>query len=119
MAAARTNLCSAGQVTCRVSSTTNYVNYSGWLSTHSVLVTDVDSDGLSDELDPDDDNDGLYDWVEQQGAAFDPAIVTLPNVADTDSDGWTDGQEAAAGTDPTDPLSYPGATPRGTLFKFR
>jgi len=47
----------------------------------TVRVCDNDGDGIPDDIDPDDDNDG-----------------------------WTDITEIGAGTDPLDPLSHPGAT---------
>jgi hypothetical protein len=35
-----------------------------------------------------------------------------PTLADTDGDGWDDGEEVYTwGSDPTDPLDYPGAPP--------
>ncbi|HWJ07785.1 MAG TPA: PASTA domain-containing protein, partial [Nocardioides sp.] len=53
----------------------------------------------------DTDGDGLSD-------ADEAAAGTNPNVADTDLDGISDGQEVAAGTDPLDPLDPgPGGGP--------
>ena len=53
-------------------------------------TTDTDGDGLTDV-----DETNLYG--------------TNPQMADTDGDGTDDGTEVAQGTDPLDPLSYPGA----------
>jgi hypothetical protein len=49
---------------------------------------DTDSDGMGDACDPDDDNDGLSDSLED-------SIGTDPLVADTDNDGLTDYEEVA------------------------
>ena len=53
-------------------------------------ATDTDGDGLSD-----------YDEINLYG--------TDPTLSDTDGDGTDDGTEVAQGTDPLDPLSYPGS----------
>ena len=53
----------------------------------SLVPADFDGDGLSND-------DETYVWG------------TDPLLADTDSDGYGDGDELAAGTDPFDPLSY-------------
>ncbi|MFQ5417532.1 MAG: FG-GAP-like repeat-containing protein, partial [Myxococcota bacterium] len=102
------------------------------------LVSDTDGDGLLDgfevnngfdplvpgeqSLDPD--GDGLDNLAEQAAGAdplssdtdgdglLDGAEVNLhgtdPTNADTDGDGVDDGVEVAAGTNPLDPLSFPG-----------
>ena len=62
------------------------------------LVDDTDDDGLKDgSANSEDMNDnGLVDAGE-----------TDPNNPDTDGDGWSDGQEVNAGTDPLDPDDHP------------
>ena len=87
------------------------------------LVSDTDSDGLSDLVetktgifvsltdtgtDPrkaDTDEDGRTD-----GDEINVAPTTNPHLADTDEDGYTDGSEIATGHDPTDPSNNPGTT---------
>ena len=89
---------------------------------------DADSDGLSDILDTDDDNDGVLDVNDELpfdasedkdsdgdgiGNNADPdddndglsdveevALGTDPLRRDTDGDGWSDGEEVSEGTDP-------------------
>lgn len=51
---------------------------------------------------PDTDGDGLPDFQDQPCA-----LGTDPNNPDTDGDGFSDGEEVDAGTDPTDPASFP------------
>jgi hypothetical protein len=66
---------------------------------------DHDGDGIPDEDDWDDDNDGLRDSGELVGVAFTPLTPSDPLSGDSDGDGASDGQEAAAGTNPTDASS--------------
>ena len=56
------------------------------------------------------DGDGLLDGVETNTGVFlGPGDTgTDPALADTDGDGFDDGLEVSAGTDPNDPLSFPG-----------
>lgn len=62
----------------------------------SPLVADSDGDGLRDSLE---NPDLPYTGPTQPG--------TNPNVASTDGDLFSDGEEVIAGTNPTDPLSFP------------
>ncbi len=76
---------------------------------------DFDGDSQGDACDSDDDNDGLADAVETNTGVFLSASDTGTNPlnADSDGDGFTDGAEVAAGSDPNDPGSLPqvGAIP--------
>jgi hypothetical protein len=63
---------------------------------------DNDVDGIADENDPDDDNDGLADIQEIEGVAFDPETPSNPFLRDSDGDGMTDSVESLSGTDPSD-----------------
>jgi len=58
----------------------------------------------TDPNQPDSDADGPLDGAEVSIYATNPAL------ADTDLDRFSDGAEVAAGTDPLDPLDFPGAT---------
>ena len=62
-----------------------------------VADTDTDGDGVADPGDRDDDNDGVPDWTEVEGADTDGDGV--PNTLDTDSDndGRSDAEEAGYG----------------------
>jgi hypothetical protein len=74
-------------------------HYGGFLGCVTLLPNlDTDSDGLADEIDPDNDNDGLTDLTEVGGNAFMPNTVTDINNADSDGDGASDGDEAMAMT---------------------
>jgi hypothetical protein len=66
------------------------------------------SDGLGDECDADDDNDGLSDAVETPSAPCGSATAaTAPAAGDSDGDRALDGVECAAGTNPNNAGSAP------------
>jgi Bacterial TSP3 repeat len=71
---------------------------------------DTDADLAGNACDADDDDDGLLDTVETDtGTYVGPGDTgTDPLLADTDGDGFSDGNEVSVGTDPTDPASFPG-----------
>ncbi len=72
---------------------------------------------IGDPIPGDADSDGLSDADELSGAlnTFGPNDPTDPNNPDSDGDGFTDGAEILAVTDPNDP-SDPGAPPTPTTF---
>jgi hypothetical protein len=74
---------------------------------------DLDADGRPAFLDPDDDGDGLLDVVETGTGIFVSASDTGTGSAkrDTDGDGFHDGVEVTAGSDPNDPDSRPISVP--------
>ncbi len=59
------------------------------------------------------DEDTLLDGVETNTGVFVDAsdTGTNPALSDTDGDGYDDSDEVTQGTDPTNPLSYPGSPP--------
>jgi hypothetical protein len=67
---------------------------------------DSDKDGIGDNADTDDDNDGMPDVWEIK---YPDALSSVVNDAagDVDKDGFTNLEEFKAGTDPTDPNSKP------------
>ena len=74
---------------------------------------DLDGDLAQFFLDEDDDGDGLDD-VHETGTGFFVSATntgTSPTRVDSDGDGFADGVEVAAGTDPTDRFSTPTGTP--------
>ena len=104
-AGAFSNLSAAGQAGgAWFESAVPWENQEGFLQTFCLRPgLDTDGDGLANEADSDNDNDGLKDVDEISGIAFSPLTPTDVNDADTDNDGSSDGEEAGAGTDPTDP----------------
>jgi hypothetical protein len=62
---------------------------------------DTDEDGIGNNADEDDDNDGLTDEDEINLYGTDPLNP------DSDGDGYTDGDEISKGTDPLDSYSMP------------
>jgi hypothetical protein len=103
-AGALVNISAAGQPGgVRVSTGGTVVNYAGFLGTFSLQPTlDTDGDGLADEVDTDNDNDQVSDEDEISGLAYGLRATTDPNLADTDGDGVTDGEEQFADTNPRD-----------------
>ena len=84
-------------------SSSKHLNYSGFMYAFVMSPSnDADHDGLLDEYDTDDDDDGLPDDIEIAGSAFDPFTPSDPLKADTDGDACADAEEAMAGTDPLD-----------------
>ena len=74
---------------------------------------DVDGDGLPSYADDDDDGDGLLDAVETDTGTFasNDDTGSSPVLFDSDSDGFDDGAEVAAGSDPNAAGSTPAAVP--------
>ena len=70
---------------------------------------DTDRDGIGNNTDTDDDNDGILDIYETDtGVYVSPTDTgTDPLLADTDGDGALDGFEVDNGFDPNDANSYP------------
>jgi hypothetical protein len=80
-----------------------FQNQAGFLNTFFLKPgLDTDGNGVPDEADGDNDGDRLADLDEIIGNQFNPTTATQPNLADTDGDGVPDGEEAVAGTNPTD-----------------
>ncbi len=108
----------------------------GRLNLHGALAfADNDADGIPDTTNPDDDNDGLSDLDEINDIGTDPLVADTdgddllggfevnykpnlpdtytpgqdlnPLAADTDTDGFKDGMEFAAGYDPLDVDDFP------------
>jgi hypothetical protein len=69
----------------------------------TIIALDTDGDGIANDKDTDDDNDGLTDTQEM-------TLGTNPLMVDTDGDGVSDSDEVKAGTDPKNPNSKPPAT---------
>jgi hypothetical protein len=73
---------------------------------------DTDRDGIPDATDTDDDNDGVSDVDEIN------LLHTDSKRKDTDGDGYTDGQERSAGSNPLDATSMPDADHDGVSDKL-
>ncbi len=86
----------------RIAAGGSFVNMAGYLNTFHISDNDADRDGLVDELDLDNDNDGLADFAEITGVSFNPVTPSDPQTADSDRDGMPDKQESDAGTNPQD-----------------
>jgi len=92
--------------TTRLSTSTRIV-HTGLANTFLLAPhIDTDNNGIPDENDPDNEGDLLSDLAELTGSEFSPVTITDPLLADTDSDGVTDADEAVMGTDPTDAYLY-------------
>ena len=65
---------------------------------------DTDEDGIGNNSDPDDDNDGMPDEWELQ-YMLNPFVDDSTD--DSDGDGWSNIKEYEGGTDPNDPNSHP------------
>ncbi len=70
---------------------------------------DLDSDGIGDVCDPDRDGDGLLNEVETETGTYvdENDTGSSPDLADSDSDGYDDSREVAAGSDPNSDQSTP------------
>ena len=79
-------------------------------SSEGGAIPDSDGDGVGNNLDLDDDNDGLPDSVETDTGVFSNAqdTGTSPLFADTDGDGFSDLLEVEQGSNPVDATSTPG-----------
>lgn len=91
----------------------NTIGGDGCSSTCQSEFIDTDGDGIIDSLDPDDDNDGMLDTVdnclrEANPDQLDTDADGFGNVCDADDDG--DGASDAVDCDPLDPAIYPGAS---------
>jgi hypothetical protein len=97
-----------GVATAYENGTANYaggmINRAGFINTF-ILFPDLDTNnnGLPNELDPDNDGDGLWDHWEISGEKFSPATPTDPNAPDSGNTGVSDYEAMVAGTDPYDP----------------
>jgi len=69
---------------------------------------DTDSDGVHDNIDTDDDNDGMSDLFEEQYAFLDP-LDASDGPLDEDGDSVSNAQEFIDGTDPDNRTVYIGA----------
>ena len=92
-------LASRTAVTTDIGNGINAINFETEAGTQTVSLTvdntDTDGDGTNNDEDTDDDNDGLLDIHENGGGTYVSATQTGTNplIADTDSDGNSDGTE--------------------------
>jgi hypothetical protein len=101
-----TNVAASGQSCTAVSRNGQIINYAGFIQSLSLMPSrDHDMDGFYDEIDLDNDNDGLEDQAEILGNSFSPYIPTGVNNPDTDADGMNDWAEWTADTNPTNNAS--------------
>jgi hypothetical protein len=95
-----------GQPIAAVSADAGPTLYQGFLGGAVLFPNlDHDADGLCDEVDPDNDNDGLADLEELHGNLFPVTTITDVNKADSDGDGASDGAEAVMASNPLDSQS--------------
>ena len=80
--------------------------------------TDTDADSQGDACDQDDDGDNLLDDYETNTGIFVSPFNTGtdPLLEDSDGDGYDDGTEVLAGSNPNSALSIPGAELPGLPF---
>ena len=71
--------------------------------------SDSDGDGVSDanEVLPFFVNSESWDYTTQTYVTTQITVFSNPRIPDTDNDGFKDGEERTAGTDPTNPWSFP------------
>ncbi|MDA3896073.1 MAG: hypothetical protein PF482_08000, partial [Desulfobacteraceae bacterium] len=76
-------------------------------------VVDTDADGLDDGTELDYWNASAYNWYDDDDADG------LENIVDPDSDndGFNDGAELIANTNPADPLNFPAVAPEGIYIQ--
>lgn len=80
------------------------INRAGFINTFILFPNlDTNNNGLPNELDPDNDGDGLWDHWEISGEKFNPPTPTDPNAPDSGNTGMSDYEAMVAGIDPHDP----------------
>ncbi|NKB24932.1 MAG: hypothetical protein GKR87_11255 [Kiritimatiellae bacterium] len=82
------------------SANATYLNHGRFLHSETLQPSSPDTDTGGDS-----DGDGISDWEELTGSAFDPITPTSAFSDDSDGDSMSDGDELSAGTNPTDPRS--------------
>jgi len=125
----------AGDIFWRVSSEFNYDLFSDY--DQFAIQADSDGDGVPDSLDPfpddptewadndndgignnadsDDDNDGMPDWWENKYVQYGMDPLVDDASGDPDGDGYSNLEEYQACTDPSDANDYPSTTVKGDL----